>query len=89
MVSVSQKVVVSNHNDQIVGSMINCPYSQVMNRLHWIDWLRYSVTEFLFPPFWYNGKEYGRELKNYVADNAASKVLAMARVRQLRVKNSK
>ena len=47
-----------------------------MNRLQWIDWVRYGVTEYLFPPGWYNNEEVP---KNFVADNSASKVLAMAR----------
>ena len=51
----------------------------------WMDWIRYAVTEFLFPPGWYNRNVYP---KGFVADNAQSKVLAMARIRQLRVQPS-
>ena len=60
-------------------------YLQLENRLMWMDWIRYAVTEFLFPPGWYNRNVYP---KGFVADNAQSKVLAMARIRQLRVQPS-
>lgn len=57
------------------------------NRLDWFDWARYSVIEYLFPTGWYNGnKDYKA---GFVADNEASKILAMARFRMLRAKNSK
>lgn len=59
--------------------------AQVSNRLQWFDWIRYSVTEYLFPNGWYNGdKSYE---PGFTADTEASKVLAMARIRQLRVKS--
>lgn len=62
-------------------------YFKVSNRLQWFDWIRYSVTEYLFPNGWYNGdKSYE---PGFTADTEASKVLAMARIRQLRVKSSK
>ena len=58
---------------------------QVRDRIDWLEWLRYSVTEYLFLPMWYNRQPY---INNFVADNAQSKILAMARTRQLRVKPS-
>ena len=45
----------------------------------------YSVVEYLFPDGWYNKMKYE---EGFVADSAASKVLSMARIRQLRVKPS-
>ena len=50
--------------------------TEIVNRLQWMDWVRYSVTEYLFPPGWYNDMPVP---KNFIADNSASKVLAMAR----------
>lgn len=61
------------------------PAMEVSNRLDWFDWARYSVIEYLFPTGWYNGnKDYKA---GFVADNEASKILAMARFRMLRAKN--
>ena len=64
------------------------PFLQVMNRLEWFDWARYSVIDYLFPFGWYNW-DITRDFeykKGFTADTMASKVLAMARFRQLRVK---
>ncbi|XP_065658368.1 uncharacterized protein LOC100211692 isoform X4 [Hydra vulgaris] len=49
----------------------------------WWDWIMHSVVEYLFPDGWYNNMKYE---KGFAADNAASKVLSMARIRQIRVK---
>ena len=60
-------------------------------RAEWFDWARYSVIEYLFPKGWYNhddlpeGKKFTFP-KGMIADSATSKLLAMARFRQLRVK---
>ena len=67
-------------------SRLICFLTQISDRLQWLDWIRYSVTEFLFPPDWYNGMSYK---DNFVADNEQSKILAMARLRQLRVTSRK
>ena len=74
------------------ATRMNTIYFQITSRLEWLDWVRYSVTEYMFPPFWYNHNPNIQQEpfpKNYVADNAQSKVLAMSRLRQLRVKPSK
>lgn len=60
-------------------------------RAEWFDWARYSVIEYLFPKGWYNhddlpeGKKFTFP-KGMIADSATSRLLAMARFRQLRVK---
>jgi len=62
----------------------------VTTRAEWFDWARYSVIEYLFPTGWYNANGTNNAFKyprDMIADAASSKVLAMARFRQLRLKN--
>ncbi|XP_065658340.1 uncharacterized protein LOC100206152 isoform X5 [Hydra vulgaris] len=57
--------------------------ADVATNTDWFHWTRYSVIEYLFPDGWYNNKM--KYPAGFVADSASSKVLAMARFRQLRV----
>nr|XP_047143727.1 uncharacterized protein LOC100197078 [Hydra vulgaris] len=56
----------------------------VGSNVDWFTWAKYGVIDYLFPNSWYNGDIKGYP-KGFVADAASSKVLAMARFRQLRV----
>ena len=76
--------------DTILKLLLNL--LQITQRQEWFDWARYSVIEYLFPIGWYNREATNNKFPyptGMIADTATSKVLAMARFRQLRVKKSK
>ena len=50
------------------------------------SWIENKFIPYLFPASWYNGDPY---MARFVADTEPSKIISMARMRQLRVKKSK
>lgn len=61
--------------------------TQVSSQSAWYTWVEESLIPYLFLEKWYNDDP--RYKIGFVADNEPSKVLALARFRQLRVQKSK
>ena len=59
---------------------------QVTRVEEYYNWLENTFIPYLYPGKWYNGDPYK---KQFVADNEPSRIISMARMRQLRVKRSK
>ena len=55
--------------------------------IEWLDWVEHGLVPYLFPGIWYNGNP--NYNTGFVADNEPSRILAMARFRQMRVKKGK